>query len=144
MCEYSSDDTARDVLSRLKERYRLVILTSRRIQMRDDTIQWLTQHYEGIFKESDVYFAGIWDRITQDSHIQTKAEMAQLIGADYLIDDQLKHVFGVADAGIKGVLFGDYTWNQYDGALPQLVTRVNGWSGVEEYFEHERLQVVGV
>lgn len=135
MKNYGHDSQAGSVLARLKGRYNLCILTSRRTQMRDDTLEWLSRHYGDVFTESNVYFAGIWDTITDTSHLQTKADMAQLIGADYLIDDQLKHVRGLAERGIQGVLFGDYPWNQCSGQLPEAVVRVSDWSGVEQYFE---------
>lgn len=64
----------------------------------------------------------------------TKGELAKSIGADYIIDDQIKHVLAAAELGIRGILFGDYAWNKAD-VLPDNVTRVNDWQEVLNYFE---------
>ncbi len=83
---------------------------------------------------SQIIFSGIWDDGKQDAHKRTKTEILQSIGADFLIDDQLKHCISAADAGIGAVLFGAYPWNRVD-TLPRGVTRCSDWSAVLEYFD---------
>jgi hypothetical protein len=60
----------------------------------------------------------------------TKAELCREIGAEYLIDDQIKHCAGAARAGLKAVLFG----RSPGAALPAGVTRAAHWDEVAEYF----------
>jgi uncharacterized HAD superfamily protein len=121
------------VLKRLKPSYDLVIATSRVIHVHSETLAWLERHYAGIF--SGVHTSGIYDDGASDeAHRITKAELVREIGADYLIDDQLKHCLAVAEAGIETVLFGNYAWNQYDGPLPAGITRCANWVAVEAYF----------
>lgn len=129
--EFNALYKAKPVLTRLAGEYKLVIMTSRVQRMQQDTFDWLDKHYEGIFEE--IHFSGFYDKITKHSHNYTKAELCREIGADYLIDDQLKHCFGAAEAGIKTLLFGDYKWNQA-AKLPAGVVRVKDWTEVEEYF----------
>lgn len=133
---YRYIDTALSVLKRLSIDYDLIIVTSRRLQVREDTIAWLHKHYPGIFTDGAIHFAGIWDTIDDRSIHRTKADVVESLNADYLIDDQLKHCQAVAHAGKKALLFGDYTWNQLD-LLPTGMTRTPDWAAVERYFYDE-------
>lgn len=120
------------VLKRLHERYSLVVVTSRRRIVRDETLSWIQQHFEGLF--DDVHFAGFFDDLHDAKWSHTKAEVIVELGADYLIDDQPKHCLATAEAGVDSVLFGDYPWNTL-GELPPKVTRCITWSDVERYFD---------
>lgn len=130
---YHYVDSALPTLKRLSVDYNLIIVTSRRLQVREDTIAWIHTHYPGIFSDDAIHFAGIWDTIDDNSIHRTKADVVESLNADYLIDDQLKHCQAVAAAGRKALLFGDYTWNQLD-SLPVGVTRTHDWLAVEQYF----------
>ncbi len=134
MAGYEHHDQAVPVLEELKSHYELVVITSRPTRLRDLTLEWLERNYPTMF--SQVHFAGMWDVITEHSHKATKAELASKLGIDYLIDDQPKHVFAVAEAGISAVLFGDYPWNR-DLDLPDGVIRCADWSAVREYFDEQ-------
>lgn len=122
------------VLTKLKIRYTLVVATSRRSSIESLSQEWLHRHYSGIFE--GVFFTGIYDGKLgkhEDHLARTKNDLLQEIGADYLIDDQLKHCFAAGDHGVEAILFGDYRWNQ-SVELPQHVTRCTDWKAVEEYF----------
>ena len=131
--DYRHDDSALPVLQRLSQDFRLLIITSRRLQTKGDTIAWIHQHYPGIFVDDTIHFAGIWDTVNDESIALTKGELVDALKADYLIDDQLKHCQAVAGRGKRALLFGDDRWNQAE-KLPQGITRVAGWRAVEEYF----------
>lgn len=130
--KYRHDAESIAVLRHLKNRYDLVIVTSRRATIKQITQKWLDSHFSGMFEA--IHFAGMWDTVTEHSRTATKAAMCAEIGADFLIDDQLKHVSAVAAAGMEAILFGDYSWNQSD-ELPKRVTRCANWTKVEEYFD---------
>lgn len=125
------------VLRLLAQSYKLVIATARRIHTESDTTAWLDKHYNKLF--SEIHFAGMWDKITDNSIKATKAELCKRIGADFLIDDQPKHCFAAASAGVKSILFGDYGWNR-SIVLPKGVDRCSDWKSVLMYF-HEYEQV---
>lgn len=137
VCRLDKDDEALGVLRELSVHHELVIVTSRRLQMRQDTLAWIHEHYPGIFTEDTIYFAGMWDTIDDTSVHKTKADVVTSIGADYLIDDQLKHCLAVAQSGGKALLFGNYSWNQID-ELPEGISRVNGWRGAAAFFAENR------
>lgn len=133
--DYYAIDGAYEVLKKLSKKYELHIATSRLLRMKQDTLEWLDEHYDGIFHSDTINYAGIWDNLTEKSVYATKADLVRSIGADYLIDDQIKHCQAVAEASGKALLFGDFSWNQTpsDG-LNANVSRVANWSEVEEYF----------
>lgn len=133
IANYNHNDEALPILKRLSQDFNLIIITARRLQMKDDTIAWINRHYPNIFDEATIHFAGIWDAVDEQSAFRTKGELSNSLGADYLIDDQLKHCQAVAELNAKALLFGDYGWNQAD-ILPTSVKRVKDWSAVEEYF----------
>jgi 5'(3')-deoxyribonucleotidase len=130
---YRHDDSALAVLRRLSQDFRLIVITSRRLQTKGDTVAWIHQHYPDIFTDETIHFAGIWDKVNDQSIALTKASLVDALGVDYLIDDQLKHCLAVAAAGKRSLLFGDYTWNQAVD-LPGGIARVADWRAVEGYF----------
>ena len=125
---------ALEVLERLAQHHHLMIATSRCLQVKGDTIAWIDEHFPGIFASTAVYFSGIWDELTNDSHRATKAELMTQINADVLIDDQLKHCQAVAAHGRNALLFGNYAWNQA-ATLPAGVVRCANWYEVEVAIE---------
>lgn len=129
--KFAPIDDAYDVLRALKERFRLIIITSRRDSGSGLTDAWIKKHYEGIFE--DIVFSGFYNAITEDSFHRTKGDIAKQTGVDFLIDDQLKHAVAAAEVGIPSVLFGNYPWNQAD-ALPEGVVRAHGWKDVLNFF----------
>jgi 5'(3')-deoxyribonucleotidase len=127
-------DEAKPVLEKLKSRYKLVIVSSRRREIEKDTLPWLKKEFGGLFDA--IHFAGIWDNgesILKQINM-TKAKVLIELGADYLIDDQPKHCFAAAEAGLTALLFGDYGWNRDLKLMPGVV-KVNNWQAVEEYFD---------
>lgn len=128
---YDIIDGAFDVLKKLKQRFSLVVLTTRRSSINQLTKEWLEKFYPNIF--DNIVFSGFFDAPNKESIHQTKGELAKRINANFLIDDQLKHVQSAAAMGIKGLLFGNYSWNKVD-ELPKDVMRVKNWEEVDQYF----------
>lgn len=125
-------DEAHATLERLAKKYRLVVLSSRRAAVQDETLEWLEKNFAGIFDE--VRFTGFYDTLRHDRHLMTKADILQDMHAQYLIDDQPKHCFAAAAAGMEVVLFGDYGVSRHLH-LPEGVTRCKDWLAVREYFD---------
>ncbi len=132
---YKHFSEALPVLKELAKRYKLVILTSRERTLNEDTKKWMDKYFRDVF--SEIHFSGIWDdwgKHSQEKIKYTKSEVAAQIGADYLIDDQVKHCLAAAEAGIEALLFGDYTWNRLN-KLPPRVTRIKDWQEILNYFK---------
>lgn len=135
MGRFRHKSEALPVLKKLKNSYNLVVVTSRRTQVREETLDWINQYFDGVF--DDVHFAGFFDKLQKERWNLTKADIVKELGASYLIDDQLKHCIATATSGIDTILFGDYKWNQL-GELPKNMTRCNTWQDVEVYFDSRK------
>lgn len=123
---------AYEALKKLKERFKLVAITSRRDSISELTTKWINVYYPDIFDE--IVFAGFFNKISSNSLKLTKGELAKNIGVNFIIDDQLKHILSAAELGIQAILFGNYNWNKAD-SLPKNAIRANDWSDVIKYFE---------
>lgn len=132
MTHYKHHEDAVEVLTDLSQTYRLIIVTSRRKQVTEITKAWIAKHFHGIFEE--IYFAGIWDKITDASFTATKADMCKKLGVSYLIDDQSKHCNAAVEAGIQAIMFGNYPWNRQDAVHPYVV-KCATWADVKAYFD---------
>ena len=134
MRTYRHFNEAKPILKKLGARYKLVVVTSRRIQQKKDTLDWIDRYFKDIF--DDIHFTGIWDKIQHSANNVTKTELIKRLGADYLIDDQPKHCITAAEAGITALVFGDYTWNHNIELKPRMI-RAKNWQEVLEYFDAE-------
>lgn len=113
------------VLKALKEKYKLVIVTSRDQRTAKWTHDALAKHYPDIFEE--VYFSPVWG----NGEKITKAKICNEIGASYLIDDSFGHCELAAESGVRAILFGDYGWNR-EQVLPDGVVRCKDWNAVRQ------------
>ncbi len=135
MNEYVKSDTvsghgyfaeAIPVIKKLRSKYDFILVTSRRTLLAPLTRKWIDKNFPDLFET--IHHTGIFDKTEKGGHKKTKADICKEIGADYLIDDQPKHCFAVAEAGIQTLLFGDYAWNRRLTELPPRVTRVKNWA----------------
>lgn len=124
------------ILKKLKKRFVLVAVTSRRRQLKQQTDSWLSRHFPDVFDR--VAYAGIFDDTNRHNVAaklsQTKADICQELGVSYLIDDQPKHCLAAADFGIQALLFGNYAWNRHVEGVDNLVA-VYDWKDVEKFFD---------
>lgn len=127
---------AHAVLERLRDSYDLIVVTSRRTMLKGDTLEWIQREFPGIFVEDKIFFAGMWDKITDESIHKTKGSLLKELGAHYHIDDQPKHCLSALEQGVKPLLFGSYNWNR-TVELPEGIARVQNWQEVLEFFERE-------
>jgi 5'(3')-deoxyribonucleotidase len=125
--EYELIEAAQDALVLLAKRYDLAIVSARPRHVLDATHTWLYKHFGPIFKE--VHFVPYWEVENRKS----KADICNEIGANYLIDDIVKHCNVAAESGVKPLLFGDYSWNQAED-INENVVRVKNWQEVLAYF----------
>ena len=118
-------------IHKLREKFKLVVVTSRDHFFRGHTEAFLDSHFSGLYDELH------YTHKPDSPDIRTpKYKICQEIKAIALIDDHLSNVVGCAENGIKGILFGDYPWNQTK-KLPEGVTRLKNWQEVLEYFYAE-------
>jgi len=122
-------DDAEEGINRLTSRFDLALLTARHPQFQKNTNIWLQKHFPGAFHSLTMIG---YEHDTSLPH-RTKAEVCKEINAIALVDDSPKYITQAVQSGVKGVLFGDYPWNQVD--MPsEGVVRVNGWIELAEHF----------
>lgn len=124
-------EEAQEAITKMSEHYNIVAVTARHPQFEAQTTEYLLHHFGDII--TDVTLLGRLDRDTAIGVLRTKAEVCHELGAIALVDDSIMHVTDCAEAGIQGVLFGNYPWNQTD-ELPNGVVRYENWGGVLEHF----------
>ena len=120
---------ALQVLKHLKRHYELHVITSRDPVSKQYTETWIKQHFADTF--TDIVLAG---NTYVSKNPRTKAAMCIGIGADYIIDDSVRHLLDCAKQGTKALLFGHYGWHEH-GDLPHGIIRVRDWQEVKEYFD---------
>ncbi len=123
---------AKEALDKLSEKYEVIVMTSRDVQVEAKTKEWIYRHFPDLFKE--VHLLG---NKVESSVYRPKAEACKELGVFCLIDDSLANVIETHAIGIKTILFGDYPWNQTN-KLPAGVLRVKGWQEVLEYLDGSR------
>lgn len=119
---------SQDSIAKLSTNFDLVIVTARHSMFKEVTVSWLETHFPNLFKKIEMIGHAAIMEIPL-----TKAEVCLSLGATALIDDSLTHIKEAVSAGIEGVLFGDYRWNQIDH-LPDNATRCTGWPEVLIHF----------
>ncbi|HVO86381.1 MAG TPA: hypothetical protein VMT23_01455 [Candidatus Binatia bacterium] len=131
--EYSKSEPihmAVDVIGKLKQKYKLYIITGRPDFVEIATRKWIAKYFPKIFE--DVVFSNFYD----PSKHRHKGDICQELGVQLLIDDHLEHVLSVSKVGIDGILFGNFPWNQAD-RLPKNVIRARDWAEVESVLLYE-------
>eukprot|EP01080_Neovahlkampfia_damariscottae_P005889 gene5889-9717_t len=118
---------AYEQLQELKQDFKLVIVTSRQHQLREDTESFIQKYYPDTFDE--MLFGNHYGKVGKK---MTKSEMCKSIGAELLIDDNLHYANDCATNGIKAILFGKYAWNQYDDELHENIHHVHHWDDVSD------------
>lgn len=115
-------------VEQLRERYDLVIVTAREERLRKSTESWLEAHLPVHFEQ--VHLCGTY-ATDPNTPKRTKLEVCREIDVVGLVDDSLHNVTELAAAGRRGILFGNYPWNEAD-ELPAGVIRAPDWNAVLE------------
>ena len=113
-----------EAMRKLKRKYSLCIVTGRQIYGRDATLRFLDTHFDGVFDNV----------ICTNSYSLYGKEMSKLsackqVDAHVLIDDSVANCNSVQTGGVKGLLYGKYTWNQDGGELD----RVDSWENIDDF-----------
>jgi FMN phosphatase YigB (HAD superfamily) len=111
--------------------YEFVVITARPPFYKQTTHDFMAHHFPDIFLgvHTIPHYAG--SALTPAAG---KLALCQELGAEYLVDDNLVTVATVAEAGMHGIVFGEYHWNRAE-LLPSGVTRCKDWAAVLEYFD---------
>lgn len=113
-----------EALALLKDKFDLVLVTSRPLQHLDYTNSWINHYHPNVF--ADVVLCNHWTSIGK---AVKKSEVCKKINANYFIDDLPHYVEEVANCNIKSLIFGNYPWNQKP-INHENIQRVSGWDEI--------------
>ena len=119
-------------LLRLQQEFELVVVTSRQHVIEQHTVEWLEEHFPGIFDA--VHFG---NHFALEGTSRKKSEICREIGAHVLVDDNPWYAMECACAGIQVLLYDwneAYPWSKTDGGhgpVHENITRVRDWHEVE-------------
>lgn len=114
-----------EAVEQLKHQFELVVVTARYDELKEATLAWLQTYFPDMFERIVLCNSFAVTR----PNTRTKVDVCLELGAVALVDDSVAHVTEMATDGKRGVLFGDYPWNQTD-ELPEGVTRARNWDEV--------------
>lgn len=115
-----------DQLRRLADIHELHIITARPIETELVTLRLVENSFKNIFTS-----------IEHVGHEGSKGEVCARLGADVLVDDNLKHIEEALKYGVSsGIWFGDYPWQKQE--IPPFIVRCKNWAEVGAYFEREQ------
>ncbi|MDP3874906.1 MAG: hypothetical protein Q8Q22_00080 [bacterium] len=110
-------------IKKIKQYHHLSIITARPEELKDKTLEWLNQHFLGMF--DNIYFVNHYG----SDQRRNKGEVCNEFGVEIFVDDSLENVDDVANFGIPALLF-DAPWNQ--GEVKPPITRVYSWDEIVE------------
>lgn len=106
--------------------YDIVLITSRDAMWEEYTRRWLSEHFSDV--APDIYFC----RSHREDGADTKGQIANRLGAEWLIDDNVEHCQSALDAGVTPILFGSYGWHH---KKPAAMLNLQDWPAVLKYFQ---------
>ncbi|MFQ5967860.1 MAG: hypothetical protein ACE5MI_09645 [Acidimicrobiia bacterium] len=114
-----------ECLEGLQAKYQLAVVSARDPDFAAVTEAWIEKYFAGVF---DPVILGVGHSERGERPV-TKASVCRQIRAGVLVDDQVAHLTGAAEEGLRALLFGRYPWNQTQ-PLPPNALRVADWSEV--------------
>ena len=118
-------------IEELSQEDELFSITSRPDFLNEKTIRDLDKFFPNKF--SDIIHS-INHYSKRKNSGKLKVEICRDLRASRLIDDSLEYIMQCLGTEIKGLLFGDYPWNQLNG-LPTNIIRVKNWREALEKIE---------
>lgn len=113
-----------EALAALAARHELFVVSSRDDRLREWTIRYLERHVPVAF--SDVFCLSYYSGLAAK---RAKHELCRELGIRTIVDDSLQNATGYIDAGMRVVLFGEYSWNRPPEPLPGLYPAAD-WAAV--------------
>ncbi len=111
-------------INTLSKKHKLIIVTSRQIELEDITKKWVDKYFKSKFE--NVYVLNHADWALGGKSI-TKKEICENLGVDILIEDNLDYAKECVSRKTK-VLLIDYPWNKEK--LRKDIYRVKSWKEI--------------
>eukprot|EP00921_Rhytidocystis_pertsovi_P010491 GHVQ01016860.1.p1 GENE.GHVQ01016860.1~~GHVQ01016860.1.p1 ORF type:complete len:331 (+),score=57.62 GHVQ01016860.1:305-1297(+) len=111
---------AQEAIKQLREKFDLVVVTSRQFYIEEETRRWIERHFPNTF--SKILFGNHWTKEGQYQHgvFRSKKELCEMCGAICLVDDAPKYMSETHEHLVLSILFdldNSYGWSR-DYQLP--------------------------
>jgi len=120
---YDIVENSKEVLEVLKEKAELIVITSRRIALREKTLEWINHHFGNNFFDKVVFYNVKREDIPK-SQICIREEI------DILIEDNPYHAYESSKNGIDVFLI-DQPWNK-SLAESNKIKKVRDWREIHQ------------
>lgn len=110
-----------DAINSLSKKHELFIITARWSSIKSETLSWLDEHFNGLFK--DVFFINHWS-VGGDE--LSKGDVCDNLNLDLFIDDYAPYAVDCLRGSRKVILF-NRPWNR-DISVSKDIVRVDSWS----------------
>jgi uncharacterized HAD superfamily protein len=115
-----------EAVQKLHQNHELIVITSRQIELLDDTQNWINRYFPQMFRQVFVTNHPNW-AITGKT--TTKTEVCRSEKVSVMIEDSLDYAKECVSEETDVILL-NYPWNV--GATPAGITRVNSWAEIVE------------
>ncbi len=122
---------SREGIERIGQRHKLIGITARPLELKDQTLYWLDKHFPNKFEE--YFFTEEWASHSEKGNPK-KAQVCQLEKVQVLIEDSIEMARGCAEV-CQEVYLLNRPWNLNQDSLPKNVIRVNSWRQLSEYLK---------
>jgi uncharacterized HAD superfamily protein len=122
-------DGAKEALTELALKHKLVCVSSRPLKTREATLVSLSKHFPDIF--SDLHLTGQSLNLSKVHEI-TKGTLCRDLGVKHMIEDGLEHALEIrkTSPNTQVWLFGNYAWNKPKDKLPEGIHVAYTWGDV--------------
>jgi len=110
-------------IKKIRDKHKLVIVTSRGACLKNDTEYWLDKHFPNYFNDIHYLREGLYDSMKK-----SKFQTCQEINSDFFIEDDVDHLNEFRDNKTK-VLVYDHPWNQSFETTDNF-SRVHSWAQI--------------
>ncbi len=121
-----------EMIRKLAEKHELIIISGRRLDLKEKTIDWLSKFFPKCFK--DVHLVNHFPNEGEERGLP-KDELCKKLNCDFSIDDDVNVALKIASYGIK-VLLMNQPWNASYEIKESNITRVNNWEEIYKAIEN--------
>lgn len=120
-------NNAKEILNILKDKYELYILTARKSNFKERTIEWINKQFgEGIFQEFI---------FLEETGYKCKSEVCLEKGFDLMIDDSPEVITSTSKVGINTIVMS-WPWNA-SIVENDKIARVNSWNEIYDKLKND-------
>jgi uncharacterized HAD superfamily protein len=125
-----------EIISKLSKKHELIIISGRRLNLKEKTTKWVDKFFPNCFKE--IHLVNQYPEEGEERGLP-KHELCKNLKCDFSIEDDFNTALKIASLGIK-VLLMNQPWNSIEKIENENIIRVNNWEEVYKIIEEKALE----